>query len=60
VQRAAYWGMHTSTAFDPSTGLSLVVTVGLSSGSPPKIYPADELITEISKLLMPDHPVPLQ
>ncbi len=60
VQRAAYWGMHTSTAFDPSTGLSLVVTVGLSPGSPPKIYPADELITEISKLLMPDHPVPLQ
>jgi hypothetical protein len=60
VQRASYWGMHTTTAYDQSNGLSLVATIGLSPGSPPGIHPADEIITEISKLLTPDHPVPLQ
>lgn len=58
VARAAYWGMYTTTAFDQSTGLSLVATIGLSPDSPPGIQPADEIITEISKLLTPDHPVP--
>lgn len=58
VQRASYWGMHTTTAFDQSTGFSLVATIGLSPGSPPGIQPADEIITEISKLLTPGHPVP--
>lgn len=60
VARAAYWGMYTTTAYDQSTGLSLVVTIALSPGTPPRIQPADEIITEISKLLTPDHPVPPQ
>ncbi len=58
VARAAYWGMYTTTAFDQSTGLSLVVTIALSQDSLPGIHPADEIITEISKVLTPDHPVP--
>ncbi len=58
VQRAAYWGMYTTTAYDPTTGLSLAVTVSLSPASPPEIGPGNEIITEISKLLTPDHPVP--
>ena len=58
VQRAAYWGMYTTTAYDPTTGLSLAVTISLSPASPPDIQPANEIITEISKLLTPGHPVP--
>lgn len=58
VARAAYWGMYTTTAFDQSTGLSLVATIALSPGTPPGVQPSDEIITEISKLLTPDHPVP--
>ena len=58
VQRAAYWGMYTTTAYDPTTGTSLAVTISLSPASPPDVQPANEIITEISKLLTPDHPVP--
>jgi len=58
VQRAAYWGMYTTTAYDPTTGTSLAVTISLSPASPPNVQPANEIVTEISKLLMPDHPVP--
>ena len=58
VQRAAYWGMHTSTAYDPTTGISLVATVSLSPATPPGEQPGNEIITAISKLLTPDHPVP--
>jgi len=58
VQRASYWGMYTTTACDPTTGMSLVATISLSPGTPPDIQPANEIITEISKLLPPDHPVP--
>ena len=58
VQRAAYWGMYTTTAYDPTTGLSLVATISLSPGTPEKVQPSNEIITEISKLLTPDHPVP--
>ena len=58
VQRAAYWGMYTTTAYDTATGTSLVATVSLSPATPPNVQPSDEIITEISKLLMPDHPVP--
>jgi D-alanyl-D-alanine carboxypeptidase len=58
VQRAAYWGMYTTTAYDPTTGTSLVATVSLSPGTPPGVQPSDEIITAISKLLTPDHPVP--
>jgi len=38
--------------------MSLVATISLSPGTPPDIQPANEIITEISKLLPPDHPVP--
>jgi CubicO group peptidase (beta-lactamase class C family) len=58
VTRAAYWGMYTTTAFDPTTGISLAATISLSPDSPPKIQPSNEIVTEISKLLTPDHPVP--
>ncbi|MEO8754621.1 MAG: serine hydrolase domain-containing protein [Casimicrobiaceae bacterium] len=58
VQRAAYWGMYTTTAYDPTTGMSLVATIALSPASPPGVQPSNEIITEISKLLTPGHPVP--
>ena len=58
VQRAGYWGMYTTTAYDPTTGTSLVATVSLSPGTPPGVKPSDELITALSKLLTPSHPVP--
>jgi D-alanyl-D-alanine carboxypeptidase len=58
VQRAAYWGMYTTTAYDPTSGTSLVATVSLSPGTPPGAQPSDEIITAISALLTPDHPVP--
>ena len=60
VQRAAYWGMYTTTAFDPTTGISLAATISLSPGTPsgPEVQPSNEIITAISKLLTPDHPVP--
>ena len=35
VQRAAYWGMYTTTAYDTTTGTSLAATVSLSRESPP-------------------------
>jgi D-alanyl-D-alanine carboxypeptidase len=58
VQRAAYWGMYTTTAYDPTTGISLAATISLSPASPADIQPSIEIIREISKLLVPDHPVP--
>ena len=58
VQRAAYWGMYTTTAYDPTTGLSLAATISLSPASPADIQPSIEIIKAISKLLAPDHPVP--
>jgi hypothetical protein len=58
VQRAAYWGMHTTTAYDPTTGISLAVTISLSPATLKGAQPANEIVTEISKLLTPDHPVP--
>lgn len=58
VQRAAYWGMYTTTAYDPTTGLSLVATISLSPDSPKDIQPSNEIITAISMLLTPGHPVP--
>jgi len=58
VQHAAYWGMYTSTAYDPSTGISLAVTVSLSRDSPPGIQPTREILAAISALLTPGHPLP--
>src|SRR4029079_13563456 len=40
VQRAAYWGMYTTTAFDPTTGTSLAATVSLSAALPPGAQPS--------------------
>lgn len=57
VANAAYWGMYTSTAYDPTTGLSLEVTVSLNPGAVPK-NPSAELLSAISKVLTPDHPIP--
>ena len=57
VQQAAYWGMYTTTAYDPTTGIALAATVSLSPDSPSKISPADEIVFAISKLLTPDHPI---
>ena len=58
VQRAAYWGMYTTTAYDQSTGISLSATIALGPDSPPNIQPSNEIITAISLLLTPGHPVP--
>lgn len=58
VARAAYWGMHTTTAFDPITGIGLSVTTSLSPASPADAQPANEIIAEISRLLSPSEPVP--
>ena len=58
VQRAAYWGMYTTTAYDPTTGTSIVATISLSPDSPSNIQPSNEIVTAISKVLTPDHPVP--
>lgn len=58
VQRAAYWGMYTTTAYDTTTGITLSATISLSPDSPPDIQPANEIITAISMLLTPGHPVP--
>ena len=58
VQRAAYWGMYTTTAYDPTTGISLSATISLSPDSPPDIQPSNDIVTAISILLTPGHPVP--
>jgi len=57
VQKASYWGMYTSTAYDPTTGISLEVTSSLNRGSAPK-QPSNDIISAMSKLLTPDHPIP--
>lgn len=57
VQQAAYWGMYTTTAYDPTTGLSIAATASLSPDSPPRISPADEIVFAVSRLLAPDHPI---
>jgi CubicO group peptidase (beta-lactamase class C family) len=57
VQQAAYWGMYTTTAYDPTTGFSIQATASLTSDSPAGISPADEIVFAVSKLLTPDHPI---
>ena len=57
VANASYWGMYTSTAYDPTTGISLAVTVTLNPGAAPK-NPSAEILSAISKLLTPSHPIP--
>ena len=57
VANASYWGMYTSTAYDPTTGISLEVTVSLNPRATPK-NPSAELLSAISKVLTPDHPIP--
>jgi D-alanyl-D-alanine carboxypeptidase len=58
VQRASYWGMYTTTAYDPTTGISLATTVSLSPDSPSDEAPSNAIISAVSKLLTPDHPIP--
>jgi len=57
VQRASYWGMHTTTAYDPTTGYSIQATASLSPASPVGIAPADEIVFALSRVLTPDHPI---
>jgi D-alanyl-D-alanine carboxypeptidase len=57
MQKASYWGMYTSTAYDPTTGISLEVTTSLNPRSAPK-QPSNDIISAISRLLTPDHPIP--
>jgi D-alanyl-D-alanine carboxypeptidase len=57
VANASYWGMYTSTAYDPTTGISLEVTVSLNPGAIPK-NPSAEILSAVSKLLTPNHPIP--
>jgi D-alanyl-D-alanine carboxypeptidase len=57
LANASYWGMYTSTAYDPTTGISLEVTVSLNPGAAPK-NPSGEILSAMSKLLTPDHPIP--
>lgn len=58
IARAAYWGMYTTTAYDATTGIALSVTVSLSADSPPDIEPANDIVTALSLVLTPGHPVP--
>jgi D-alanyl-D-alanine carboxypeptidase len=58
VQRAAYWGMYTTTAYDMASGISLEVTIALGPDSPPDIQPGNEIVSAVSIVLTPDHPVP--
>lgn len=57
VEKASYWGMYTSTAYDPTTGVSLEVTSSLNPGSAPK-QPSNDIISAMSRLLTPGHPIP--
>ena len=57
VQKASYWGMYTTTAYDPKTGLSLVVTAAWNPGAPPT-QPTNEIMAAMSKLLTPDNLIP--
>jgi CubicO group peptidase (beta-lactamase class C family) len=58
VQRAAYWGMYTTTAYDTTTGIAISATISLSPDSPEGIQPSNEIVTAISMVLTPSHPVP--
>lgn len=58
LAKASYWGMYTSTAYDPTTGISLAVTVSLNPGAAPK-NPSDDILSAISKVLTPGHPIPI-
>ena len=57
LANASYWGMYTSTAYDPTTGISLEVTVSLNPKAAPK-SPTVEIISAMSRLLAPAHPIP--
>jgi D-alanyl-D-alanine carboxypeptidase len=56
VANASYWGMYTSAAYDPTTGISLEVTATLNPGAAPK-NPTAAILSAMSKLLTPDHPI---
>jgi CubicO group peptidase (beta-lactamase class C family) len=57
-QRASYWGMYTTTAYDRTTGISISVTVAEDAAAPSPDSPATEIVAEISKILVPEHPLP--
>lgn len=58
VATASYWGMVTTGAYDPTTGIAIAVTASLkpSSVADPTLV-ANEIVKDASKLLTPDHPV---
>jgi hypothetical protein len=41
-----------------ATGISLEVTIALGADSPPDIQPGNEIISAVSMVLTPDHPLP--
>jgi len=47
---AGFWGMHTATAYDPKTDISLAVTVAEGPNSQAKGNPADEIMHAMMKL----------
>ena len=57
VQDAEYWGTYTTTAYDPTSGISLEATVSLSPTSTVRSSPSKQIIWSMSKLLAPDHPL---
>ncbi len=59
LQSAAYWGMYTSTAYDPATGISIEVTTSLNRGANPAKSPSNEVLGAISKLFTPGQPIRL-
>lgn len=58
VANASYWGMYTTAAYDPTTGISVEVTISLNRGAAPK-NPSSTILSAVSKLLTPDHPIPI-
>ncbi len=56
-QSAAYWGMYTSNAYDPTTGISLEVTASLNPGSSPASSPSNAILEATSQILTPSHPM---
>jgi CubicO group peptidase (beta-lactamase class C family) len=57
VATASYWGMVTTGAYDPTTGIAIAVTASLTPSSGDATLVANEIVKDASKLLTPDHPV---
>ena len=60
VQNASYWGMFTTTAYDPTTGISIEATASLAPGATVTVSPSKQIVWAASRLLVPAHPLPGQ